>query len=303
MKKLDIITVKLTSTFLIVLISCSIAYPQAILNKPKSLSEVAVKAKRVKLPNTQKVSMRAPAKVRIDGKGNEWVNKFQAYNHATDIFYTLCNDDDNLYLVIKAVEPGPIRKILGGGVTFTIQKSLKNDDKNAVSITYPTYNILKEEIGISVDLHTNENIDTLSKDVKKIQQDHNKQIGEMCGLIRVTGIEGLDTLISAYNNDGVMAAGMFDIKEAYTFELRIALKRLSLSANDAARFAYHIKLNGLNPFGDTAPTDFPGKPPLAIDRSMFAGAVTSRPSAPKSMGYFIKWASTDFWAEYTLAKK
>jgi len=38
------------------------------------------------LPNVQKVSVRAPANIKIDGKASEWDDKFQAFNHATDIF-------------------------------------------------------------------------------------------------------------------------------------------------------------------------------------------------------------------------
>ena len=52
----------------------------------------------------QKNNFRAPINVKIDGKLNEWGDKLQAYNTSTDIFYTISNDDDNLYLAVAATK-------------------------------------------------------------------------------------------------------------------------------------------------------------------------------------------------------
>jgi len=65
-----------------------------------------------KLPAVQKESVWAPITVKIDGKAAEWGNKFQAYNSSTEIYYTISNDDNNLYLAIKAVDPDIINKFL-----------------------------------------------------------------------------------------------------------------------------------------------------------------------------------------------
>jgi len=63
------------------------------------------------LPKVQEASLRAPDNIKIDGKPTEWNNQFQAYNTATDLFYTIANDDQNLYLVIQAKKPLSISKI------------------------------------------------------------------------------------------------------------------------------------------------------------------------------------------------
>jgi hypothetical protein len=42
-----------------------------------------------KLPNKQQISLRAPARLKIDGIVNEWGDKLQAYNHSTQIFYAI----------------------------------------------------------------------------------------------------------------------------------------------------------------------------------------------------------------------
>src|SRR5882757_8506123 len=98
---------------------------------------VSLKVNAQKLPNKQEVSLRAPVGVKVDGKALEWNNHFQAYNHSTDIFYTMCNDDDNLYLVVQAEDFGTIRKITQGGVTLSIDKPGADNHKNRISITYP----------------------------------------------------------------------------------------------------------------------------------------------------------------------
>src|ERR1700679_404639 len=90
------------------------------------------------LPNIQKASVWAPPNIKIDGKVTEWQDKYQAYNHATDIYYTICNDNDNLYLVIKATISVVIAgKILAGGISFTVNHTLKKKDTAAITVTYP----------------------------------------------------------------------------------------------------------------------------------------------------------------------
>lgn len=274
--------------------------------KNTSLTEVAIKAKRGKLPEKQQISLRAPAKVKIDGRANEWNNDFHAYNHTTDIFYSIANDDDNLYLVIQAVEPDAINKIVGGGVTFTIQRSLKKNDKDAVCITYPTYQITKGDVGMIFNIKAP--ADTLSKDAMIMRNNHNLQLGQLCKWIRVTGVAGFDTLSSVYNEDGILATGMFDLRERYTFELRVSLKSLSLSANEESKFSYHIQLNGANPYGPDPIPPWPGPRILAMKPIGFTAMMTGANRPPVNAGGGlraspIQSAPTDFWAEYTLAKK
>jgi hypothetical protein len=272
--------------------------------KEISLFDVTIKAKRAKLPETQQISLRAPDKVKIDGKPNEWNNQFQAYNHATDIFYTIANDDDNLYLVIQANNQGIVNRIVGGGIMFTVQKSLQQKDKNGASITYPTYTTSDEKSSLSFNLPglRKGGQDTSLKETKLGQFYRNQVLGQKCKWIRVSGIAGFDDLISAFNTDSLRATAAFDIRGVYTFELFVALKHLGLSTNDQTKFAYHIQVNGAkdthyNPGASSAPAtifDIPGrdfmKPPdLPVMRPIPMGSVQSLP--------------TDFWAEYTLAKK
>ena len=93
-------------------------------------------AQAQKLPGVQQAGLRAPAQIKIDGKTTEWNNQLQAYNKATGIYYTLSNDDGNLYLTIQAKDRLVIRKILSGGIVFTANRSVKKVDEH-VSVTFP----------------------------------------------------------------------------------------------------------------------------------------------------------------------
>src|SRR5476651_1157283 len=99
-----------------------------------ALSVFTLVATAQRLPNVQKEGVLAPANVKMDGKANEWL-KFEAYNKSTLVYYTLANDQDKLYLVLQAKDSAVVKKILNGGITF----SVRGRDKalGAESITYP----------------------------------------------------------------------------------------------------------------------------------------------------------------------
>ena len=90
-----------------------------------------------KLPNIQTASLRAPANVKIDGKPTEWNNQFQAYNKATDVYYTIANDDKKLYLTIQSADEFIIKKMIWGRTVLTISQTNKKTDSNRVTISFP----------------------------------------------------------------------------------------------------------------------------------------------------------------------
>lgn len=54
-----------------------------------------------KLPKVQTTSVWAPPNIKIDGKTTEWNDRFQAHNTGNHVFYTLSNDNKNLYLALR----------------------------------------------------------------------------------------------------------------------------------------------------------------------------------------------------------
>jgi hypothetical protein len=260
-----------------------------------------------KLPNVQQASLRAPADIKIDGKTAEWNDQLQAYNHATDIFYSVSNDDDYLYLTVKATDQAIINKIMNGGVTFTINTSDKKNDKDAIGITYPIFdrknrpvlNKMDNKLALEKGAANSKPLTDSATAVR------NSLLSEKSKLVAVTGIPGVDTLLSVYNEDGIKTAELFDNKGAYTYELGIDLKKLGMDINNPAKFAYHVTLNGspiFNTINFKTSSDGGGSATLySISAAPVGGALLD---AKISLDFMQSSSSpTDFWGEYVLAKK
>lgn len=244
-----------------------------------------------KLPGLQKEGVRAPAQIIIDGKLKEWGGSLQAHNNIANISYTMANDADNLYLVVQAVESTDdvVNKILRGGITLAIQKAGRRDDKDAVAITYPV-----STYPFSIIFRRQQ--DTTEQTVRERLEKANQLVEQNIKAIKVKGIAGVDTMISIYNEHGIKAAGLYAASRIYNMELCIPLKYLGLSADSEPRFAYHITLNGYK-----RPPSF--GPMRNMDGTLATSAVAERLMADAAAWDAELSAKTDFWGEYTLAKK
>ncbi len=247
-----------------------------------------------KLPNKQETSVWAPANVKIDGKANEWDDTFQAYNHATDIFYTISNDGKNLYLVAQITKDDAVNK-LGKGLTLTIKKMGEKNEKNSVSITYPIYDKRSEP---RFTLHSTVGVpeDTSVKGRDIIMHNNNSYLAK-AKWIGITGIKGVDSLISVYSDgeNRIAAAQLFNNRKVYTLELAVPLSYLKPCINNS-RFAYHIQLNGSTPLQPVTMVAPEGSSPQNI-------AAIEQNNARFVMRMLAAGAPTDLSGEYTLAKK
>lgn len=242
-----------------------------------------------KLPKVQIASLRLPDNVKIDGKATEWDNKFQAYNTNTEVFYTMANDDDKLYLIIQATDQLVIRKIMAASITVSIDLSAADKSAHDVTVTYPVFD-KKEWPNINLknkpEITKNELVDR--KRLDSFMNVANRELANKSKEIKVFGIKGIDTSISVYNEDGIRAVSLFDHQIAYTYELAIPLKYLSLSLNGVARFSYNIKLNGSSSAEGSTIEDIPG------------GTRVNGPGKMADM-QFMRYP-TDFSGSYTLIK-
>jgi len=240
-----------------------------------------------KLPSKQEASLLAPPKVKIDGRANEWT--FKAYNVATDVFYTMAHDKDNVYLVIKAADESSVRKIISSGITFRVNSTDKKANGAGAVVTYPLFNYKnKPAINFLVKSAPADSVDY-------IVAANNKQFTTMGKFVRVGGVKGVDTLLSVYNTDGISVASLFDKEAAYTFELAIARKHIAPFTDTQGRFFYTVVVNGLKM------DDMPG-----IEVKRDGGGVIKevnvrkelyRPNLSQGMNM-----DTDFSGEYILTK-
>nr|WP_294790239.1 hypothetical protein [uncultured Mucilaginibacter sp.] len=239
-----------------------------------------------KLPNVQKESVRAPANLKIDGKATEWDNKFKAQNSATELFYTISNDDENLYLTIQTKLRDIAGKIMRGGISLNINPTLSKKSDGQISVTYPSL----DQQGMSrltnmILLTDQRNLEHNPGAQQVTADDLNKELGSKAKVIGLSGIKTINTAeIPIYNENGILVAARFDENFAYTYELAIPLKYLSLPDNGTNPFSYQVKVN--EPKKLTPKFDGNGPPP----------------PPPPPMGRAVA-STTDFWGEYTLAKK
>ncbi|OCX50531.1 hypothetical protein BEL04_22400 [Mucilaginibacter sp. PPCGB 2223] len=245
-----------------------------------------------KQPSVQEVGVRAPANIKIDGKLDEWPNKLlSAYNSTSRIYYTIANDDENLYLVVRGFGQRVSRKALEGGLTFTISHSTGKKEREKapdnVSISFPVpqgekirFDLLaqqRELPPLMKDTVANRRqIDSLIKVANAVLTARLKEI-------RVAGIKEIeDTSISVYNTQGIKAKMQFILMQPVV-EIAIPLKYLGLSTTKPVKFSYNIKLS------------VPPPPPGFV-----AGAIADDP--PTADEAYLE-NTTDFWGEYILAPK
>jgi uncharacterized protein YpmB len=235
-----------------------------------------------KLPNVQKASVYAPHDISINGKSSEWHDTFQAYNKAAEIFYTISNDDKNVYLTVKAKEREVVDKIIRGGITFTINRETNKNAKNNLSVTYPVLEgtDMWEVAG---------KFGNLSNAYKDHEPININQLNDLFStkekLITVNRIEEIQNQsISIYNTEGIKASSLFDEKLNYTYELALPVAYLKLAGSSKDAFNYQVMINAEPEI----------KRPAVITSS------TPPPPPPISNGAL---GATYFRGTYTLAKK
>lgn len=251
-------------------------------------------------PNVQKNSLYTPGNLKIDGKASEWHDQFQAYNKATKVFYNMANNNDLLYLSIKATDATTVIKILTNGITLTVDHASNNSH---VSITFPLTQMndlanVKNGIRKKASVTTADSV-VIIKAADSAARVWNGQIALKLKEIKVNGIKELPDTISVYNENGIKAVLSLDNKKACIYELAVPLKYLGLNVNVAnlASFNYAIQLNGSPQVkGLTVQISADGR---GIDRT-FEGTTVSMASSPEQIALTFP---VNFKGKYTLAQK
>ena len=253
-----------------------------------------------KLSDKQDAGIRAPLGIKVDGKIADWNSGLKAYNKTTQIYYSLCNDDDNLYLVVQAADPVIIRKINSNSLSFMLKNPAQS---KKVTVTFP---LLPSDAKRSLltdffmvlpkdSIITRKRSDSLIADINRQLTDKAKEIG-IAGIPSTT-----DNTISVYNELGIKAAAQSDNRRTYTLEFAIPLKYVNASTDQPTKLNYTIILNGLPP-----------DPNVRIENSggytrMYGGG-NSRPgiviqSTPEAMAQLAANDPSEFSGDYVLAKK
>jgi len=270
-----------------------------------------------KQPQIQDASVYAPANIKVDGKLNEWQNPFinpqkfngflSAFNTTNRIYYTMANDDKNLYLTVRGLGNGVSKKLLAGGMTLTISHAEKNKrakDPSNVAITFPMPQDPKTTAEIMGEINQIQDYldDTVAnrKDIDTVNAIANKWIIKAAKEIRIIGVKEItDPVVSVYNTEGIKAAMQF-IKVQAAIEIAIPLKYLGLSVDNPS-FSYNIRIDAVPEASGGAPVKINISAPVPDVEKMTFGPDARVPAVNPNSAY--AWNPTDFWGEYTLAKK
>jgi len=313
----------ITSTFkqaLTALLLTAVSFATHAQTQPQVLSAVTVNAHPQKQPQIQEISLRAPDNVRVDGKMNEWESPYlaasktdgylQAYNSSSRIYYTVANDDNNLYFVIRGLGSGVSQKFISGGLTITISHAINSKREKAtdnVAITFPIAQDLKTTrlvmnsiatAGSYVDMDSVK----FRRQIDSVNVISNKLISDAMKEIRVAGIKEItDSTVSIYNTEGIKAVIKF-IKRQPIVEFAIPLKYLGLSVDNPVKFSYNIRSGAVPEVNQPSDVAFAGgiAPPVVISG---AGGMMPPPMPPANANAGFLFNPTDFWGIYTLAKK
>ncbi len=192
-----------------------------------------------KISQIQEKAIQLPSNYKIDGTAAEWNYTFVAYNKSLGIYYTIANDEEKLYLIIKAEEVQIINKIVSQGISFKIKNSV---DKNNLNVCYPVYEIKKRPLFLAIKERKNGDNEHEKLINDSLKKSFNSKLVENLQKIGVEGVTEIkDSLISIYNPEGIRANGKFDENVNYTLELGIPLKLLGKEK----QFHYSIQINGV----------------------------------------------------------
>lgn len=251
-----------------------------------------------KLPNIQQSSIAASAPLKVDGKPDANVN-FLAFNTNTRLYYTLLNDNKNLYLTLKAEEKAAIRKVMLGGITITFNTSGKKKSKDAAAITFPviappTPGTRQRRGGMIEHRMGRPEMSDNKADSAALSETRKKQLASF-NEIKVSGINIPDSIISIYNRFEIKAAINFDDQGSLIYEFSIPLNLLELNSEKPQEFAYNIKVNG-KPL--PAPISNPDNE-IVSDAGPRVGGVIMIDGMNMDPAML---EPTDFWGKYILVK-
>jgi len=286
------------------------------------LALVAIVAHAQKLPNVQTNAIFSPANIKIDGSASEWGDKYSAYNKNVEFFYTLANDDENLYLVVHAIKSRIIEKIIEGGVSFTVNSSGKKDDLKKTVVLFPLMplsfckgTLVAAGKSLTGKTMTNDHQDltqSLNQEAhEKSANSMSKANEELIANMKEIKVSGMDAVIDTIanvnektpyyrtlplrshsfkiipkdNQDNIKAIVQFDDKGELTYELQIPLRYINNLQTKGNTFFYNVTINGRGEDGRPGNTITFSPPPnqTVLDQDL---------EEP-----------TDFSGEYTLAKK
>lgn len=180
-----------------------------------------------------------PPGITIDGDLKEWGDSLRYYNADQKLYYTLTNDKDNLYMAIRINDWSEQKRILGAGLTLSIDTRGKK--KETYSITFP--------VGGNADMASDapvQSLDGSKLTTNPAQSDKMKADLTKLRQIKVTGFKDVEgELITTSNTYGFKTAIDFDKDGNLIYEAAIPLKLFHDDEPVKNEWAFNFKINGI----------------------------------------------------------
>ncbi|MDB5030419.1 hypothetical protein [Mucilaginibacter sp.] len=254
------------------------------------LCATAVQLFTISICNAQTLALNtAPAGVAIDGNSKEWGDKMTYTDVKTKIDYTLTNDKDNLYLVVRTKDATQQSSILGAGITLSIDT--KGKKKSSYIVTFPSSPADRDQSRY------------IDMPPQRIQG--NTEMSAKFGKIHVEGFKDISEeellVVNPYN---ILIAMSYDAASGYlTYEEAIPLALFHAGDLATKEWAFNIKLNPVQGHEKAGPkltkVANTAKP---TDKSAGKDAGRDEFSKSANIGLIDLTDEADFWGKFTLAK-
>ncbi len=228
--------------------------------------------------------------VTIDGSNQEWGDTLSYYNAENKVRYTIANDKDKLYLVVKTNDPVQESNILVEGLTFTIDT--KGRKRSSFTTTFPS------------------NGDTPPPFVSKagdepLQQKALRAKYSKLKKIAVSGFREInEDYLTTSNTYGIQVAMAYDDQGYLIYEEAIPLELFHPGDLIKSEWSFNIKLNGLEKPAANAPgSDLASTSSSSSRGGGSRGGGGRKPIVDASTQSGSQITPTiDFWGKFSLAK-
>jgi hypothetical protein len=245
----------------------------------------------------------APSTLKIDGKLNEIADSLKNYDKTTKVYYTIFNDANNLYVLIKANGRSEQNKILAGGISVSVNPAGKK--KEASTITFP----LVDRNAMMAQMRNRGNVGGQERPSGQPSagqgtnwEEMRKRVLSQLKEIKVSGLKDVNSeTISIYNTYGIKTGINYNDKNHLIYELAIPLSAVSVNSKENV-IAINIRLNGIEIPESGSSGGFGGGMPSG--GGMGGGGFYGRPGTGGFGGADMAalFTPTEFWIKAKLAQ-
>jgi YD repeat-containing protein len=179
-----------------------------------------------------------PANLVIDGNLNDWGDSLRYHNDEKNLSYSLANDHENLYAVMRINDRSEQARVLNAGITLSIDTRGKK--KETFSMTFPL-----RYPGTPAPAFTGMKDD--GGEVTKEERDElmRERITSLRS-IKMTGFKDIEgDMITTSNTYGIKTAIDYDDAGNLVYEAAIPLKFFHADDIAKSEWAFNFKINGI----------------------------------------------------------